>query len=312
MRVMEAERPGGPEVLRHAERAVPEPGPTEVLVRVRAAGLNPVDWKTRAGGGLAGLLGPAPWVLGWDVAGEVAAIGGGVTRFAVGDAVFGMPRFPHAAGAYGEFVAAPSRQFAHAPSAVGVVEAAALPLAALTVWQALIEAAALEKGQRVLVHAAAGGVGHLAVQLAKWRGAHVIGTASAGKHARLRELGVDEPVDYRERPFEEQVRDVDVVFDLVGGECTARSLAVLRAGGVLVCLPSTTGLPPADELERRGVRGIAPLVEPDGHALERIAALVDEGALRVDVAATAPLDRIADLHRLGEEGRTAGKLVAEV
>jgi len=305
MQVMEVAHPGGPEVLQLVRRPVPEPAPTEVLVRVRAAGLNPVDWKTRAGGGVSGLLGAGPWVLGWDVAGEVVALGGGVTRFAVGDRVFGMPRFPHEGGGYGEYVTAPSRQFARIPDGLDDIAAAGLPLAGLTALQGF-DASGLEKGQRVLVHAAAGGVGHLAVQLAKAAGAYVIGTASAGKHEFVRGLGADEVIDYRERPFEEQVRDVDVVFDAVGGDVTQRSLAVLREGGVLVTIPGGE-LPTAP-----GIRSFWLLVEPDGAGMERLAALVTEGALRVVVADTAPLAKVAQLHEVGEQGRTVGKLVVTV
>jgi len=305
MRVMEVARPGGPEVLQAAQRPAPEPEPTEVLVRVRAAGLNPVDWKTRAGGGLSGLLGAGPWVLGWDVAGEVVALGGGVTRFAVGDRVFGMPRFPHEGGGYGEYVTAPSRHFARIPDGLDDVAAAGLPLAGLTALQSF-DAAGLEKGQRVLVHAAAGGVGHVAVQLAKARGAYVIGTASAAKHAFVLGLGADEVLDYRARPFEEQVRDVDIVFDAVGGDVTRRSVGVLREGGVLATIPG------GDLPDAPGIRAFWLLVEPDGTGLERLAALVAEGALRVEVAETAPLVDVARLHEVGEQGRTTGKLVLTV
>src|SRR6185312_1255705 len=197
-----------------------------------------VDWKTRAGTGVAAVLGPPPFTVGWDVAGTVDAVGPGVTRFAVGDAVFGMPWFPRAAGAYAEFVTAPSRHFAHRPAGLSEVEAGALPLAGLTAWQSLVDVAHVRPGERVLVHAAAGGVGHLAVQIAKARGAHVIGTASAGKHDLLRSLGADELIDHRAQRFEEVVEPVDLVYDLVGGEVAQRSLDVLRPDGLMICLPS--------------------------------------------------------------------------
>ena len=181
MRIVTQRTTGGPEVLEIGRAPVPEPLPTEIRVRVAAAGVNPVDWKTRAGGGMATVIGPPPFTVGWDVAGTVDAVGVGVTRFAVGDAVFGMPWFPRAAGAYAEFVTAPSRHFAHRPAGLSEVEAAGLPLAGLTAWQCLVDIADVRPGQRVLVHAAAGGVGHLAVQIAKARGAYVIGTASRGQ-----------------------------------------------------------------------------------------------------------------------------------
>jgi len=186
---------GGPQVLRLEQVPRPRPLPTEVLVRVHAAGVNPVDWKTRAGSGMAGVVGEPPFVLGWDVSGVVEQVGYGVTTLAPGDEVYGMPWFPRAAGGYAEYVTAPSRQFARKPSTVGHAQAAAVPLAALTAWQVLVDTARVEPGQRVLIHAAAGGVGHFAVQLAKHLGARVIGTASARHHDWLTGLGADELVD---------------------------------------------------------------------------------------------------------------------
>src|SRR5262245_61551146 len=180
MRVVRQLVLGGPEVLEVVEAPRPEPGPTEVLVRVGAAGVNPVDWKLRAAGGF---LGEPPFTVGWDVAGVVEEVGYGVTRFAEGDRVFGMPRFPREAAAYAEYVVSPSRQLARTPDELSDVEAAALPLAGLTAWQALVETAGVGAGDRVLVLGAAGGVGHLAVQIAKARGAYVVGTARAEKHA---------------------------------------------------------------------------------------------------------------------------------
>ena len=218
MRAITQQALGGPEVLELVDLPQPEPTPTEVLVRVAAAGVNPVDWKVRLRGGL---LGEPPFTVGWDVAGTVEALGFGVTRFAVGDRVFGMPRFPREAAAYAEYVTSPSRQLARIPEGLSDVEAAALPLAGLTAWQALVETADVQPGQRVLVLGAAGGVGHLAVQIAKARGAYVIGTARSAKHGFLAELGADEAVDYSLGPVEEAVGDVDVVLDLVGSEATA-------------------------------------------------------------------------------------------
>jgi NADPH:quinone reductase-like Zn-dependent oxidoreductase len=300
---------GGPEVLELGEAPIPEPLPTEVRVRVAAAGVNPVDWKTRSGGGMAAVLGPPPFTVGWDVAGAVDAVGAGVTRFAVGDEVFGMPWFPRQAGAYAEYVTAPSRHFARRPAGLSAVEAGALPLAGLTAWQCLVDVAAVRPGQRVLVHAAAGGVGHLAVQIAKARGAHVIGTASAGKHELLAALGVDQAVDYGTVAFEEVVEPIDVVYDLIGGEVAQRSLDVLRPDGLMICLPSAAAAPAMAAAADRGLRATGMLVEPDGDGLESLAALVDEGGLRVLVAETFALQGAADAHRLGERGRTTGKIV---
>ncbi|MFC8292157.1 NADP-dependent oxidoreductase [Streptomyces sp. NPDC057242] len=306
MRAVVVERWGGPENL--VERDVERPGPglNEVLVRVHAAGVNPVDWKTRASGALIG-WGAVP-AVGWDVSGTVEAVGPGVGHLRPGDEVFGMPLFPRQAGAYAEYVVAPARHLAPKPASLTHVEAAALPLAGLTAWQALVDAADVRPGERVLVHAAAGGVGHLAVQIAKARGAHVIGTASAAKHALVRELGADEVVDYREVRFEDVLRDVDVVLDGIGGETAERSLKVLRPGGRLITLPGPDDVPAAPE----GVRAVWVLVEPDHLGLRELAALVERGELRPVADTVLPLAEAAKAHAIGEEGRTTGKIVLTV
>ncbi|WP_026416247.1 NADP-dependent oxidoreductase [Actinomadura oligospora] len=312
MRAVSQDEPGGPEVLKIVETARPEPGAGEVLVRVHAAGINPVDWKTRSRGRLHDGTRP-PFTLGWDVSGVVEAVGYGVALFAPGDEVFGMPRFPDPAGAYAEYVTAPARHFARKPAKLDHVHAAALPLAALTAWQALVDTADVRPGERVLIHAAAGGVGHLAVQIAKARGAHVIGTASAAKHDFLRDLGADELVDYRESDFAEVVRDVDVVLETMGGDYPARSLRTLRPGtGRLVSILPLDASWPAAEAEAEGVRAGFVLVEPDHQGLREIAALVDDGRLRARVQDVFPLEKAAEAHRSGETGRTAGKIVLSV
>ncbi|GAB7187020.1 NADP-dependent oxidoreductase [Kitasatospora sp. Ki12] len=306
MRAVVVEQWGGPENLVEREVERPEPGLNEVLVRVHAAGVNPVDWKTRAGGALIE-WGDVP-AVGWDVSGTVEAVGPGVGLFRPGDEVFGMPLFPRQAGGYAEYVVAPARHLARKPAGLTHVEAAALPLAALTAWQALVDTADLRPGERVLVHAAAGGVGHLAVQIAKARGAYVIGTASAGKHDLLRELGADEVIDYRSVRFEDAVADVDVVLDGLGGETAERSLRVLRPGGHLITLPGPDDVPAAPA----GVRALWVLVEPDHLGLREIAALADRGALRPVVETVLPLSQAARAHELGERGRTTGKIVLAV
>lgn len=264
---------------------------------------------------MAGVLGAPPFVLGWDVSGVVEKVGFGVTTLKEGDEVYGMPWFPRAAGAYAEYVTAPARQFARKPSTAGHEQAAALPLAALTAWQALVDTAQVKAGQRVLIHAAAGGVGHLAVQFAKHLGAHVIGTARAGGHDWLTKLGVDEAVDYTEVRFEDVVSDVDVVIDLVGDvhdDTSTRSLEVLRPGGLLVAIPAGVSPELAAAAEARGVRVSPFLVEPDGPALTRIAELIDSGDVVVEVAETFPLEQVAAAHERGESNRTRGKLVLRV
>ncbi|MFE2415936.1 NADP-dependent oxidoreductase [Streptomyces hokutonensis] len=309
MRVITQHVLGGPEVLEVAEVERPAPRANEILIRVRAAGLNPTDWKHRETGGF---LGEPPFVLGWDVSGVVEAVGVGVARFQPGDEVFGMLSYPWGHGSHAEYVAAPARAFVHKPAAVDHVQAGALPLVALTAWQALVENADVRPGQRVLVHAAAGGVGHVAVQIAKARGAYVIGTASAGKHEFLRELGVDEAIDYHETDFAEAVKDVDVVLDTLGGETGLKSLRVLRPGGVVVSIiPIGTAEFP-EEAERLGVRAVRMLVDADRADMEAIAELVEAGKLRPTIAGAFPLAEAAEAHRLGGTGRTSGKLVLTV
>jgi NADPH:quinone reductase-like Zn-dependent oxidoreductase len=300
---------GGPEVLELADVPRPEPGPTEVLVRVAAAGVNPVDWKTRLRGGF---LGEPPFTVGWDVAGVVESLGFGVTRFEPGDRVFGMPRFPAEAAAYAEYVTSPSRQLARIPEGLGDVEAAALPLAGLTGWQALVETADVRHGDRVLILAAAGGVGHMAVQIAKHRGAYVIGTARSAKHAFLASLGADEVVDYTTAAVEERVRDADVLLDLVGGETVAHALGAVRDGGLCVTIASGAGVGALRERGGGRVRVAGMLVEPDRAGMEAIAALAAEGALRAHVAQTFPLAEAGRAHELSETGRMQGKIVLTV
>ncbi|MEU4354291.1 NADP-dependent oxidoreductase [Streptomyces virginiae] len=306
MRAIVVNEWGGPGNLVEREIERPEPGLGEVLVRVHAAGVNPVDWKTRASGALIA-WGETP-IVGWDVSGTVEAVGPGVTLYAPGDEVYGMPHFPRQAGGYAEYVAAPARHFARKPASLDHVQAAALPLAALTAWQALVDTAGITAGQRVLVHAAAGGVGHLAVQIAKARGAYVIGTASAAKHDVLRELGADELIDYRSVDFAEAVSDVDVVLDALGGETAERSLKVLKPGGHLVSLPGPDSVP----ADADGVNASWVLVDPDLKGLEAIADLADKGLLKPLVETVLPLAQAARAHEIGEQGRTTGKIVLTV
>jgi NADPH:quinone reductase-like Zn-dependent oxidoreductase len=315
MRAVVQDTFGGPQVLRVERMPRPEPLPTEVLVRVHAAGVNPVDWKTRSGSGMAGVLGQPPFILGWDVSGVVEAVGFGVTTLAVGDEVYGMPWFPRAAGAYAEYVTAPARQFARKPVTATHEQAAAVPLAALTAWQALVDTAGVRPGRRVLVHAAAGGVGHLAVQFARHLGAHVVATASAGRHAWLKELGADETIDYTAVRFEKVTDPIDVVIDLVGDahdDTSHRSLRVLRPGGLLVAVPAGVSPELAEAAAAAGVRATPFLVEPDGPALTRIAELIDAGQVRVEVEEVFPLEQAAAAHARSESGRTRGKLVLRV
>ena len=292
---------GGPDVLGVEEVPRPEPGPTEVLVRVAAAGVNPVDWKVRAGGGL---LGEPPFTLGWDVAGVVEEVGIGVTWLSPGDRVFGMPRFPKEAACYAEYVVSPSRQLTRIPDGLSDIEAAAIPLAGLTAWQALVDTAGVGERSRVLVLGAAGGVGHFAVQIAKSRRAWVVGTSSAEKHGFLAGLGIDEALDKDDAI---PVRDVDVVFDTVGGETGLGALPALRDSGLLVTVSASAAGALREAADGR-VRVDAILVEPDRAGLEGLAA----AGLRPHIEHTFPLEEAGRAHELGERGRTRGKIVLTI
>ncbi|GHC80681.1 NADPH:quinone reductase [Nocardiopsis terrae] len=309
MRAISQDTHGGPEVLHEVRVPRPAPGPSQILVSVRAAGVNPTDWKHRASGLFLNRL---PLVLGWDVSGVVESVGYGVTLFKPGDEVFGMLPYPHGVGSHAEYALGPARAFTHKPASVDHVQAGALPLVSLTAYQALVDTARLRAGQRVLVHAAAGGVGHVAVQIAKSLGAYVIGTASEPKHALLRELGADEVIDYRTTDFTEATGDIDVVLDPLSGETRTRSLEVLRPGGTLVSL--LPGQDPQEEARARslGVRVETLLVEADHQGMNAIAGLVGRGELRAHVETVLPLAEAAKAHALGETDRTTGKIVLTV
>jgi len=309
---------GGPEQLCCEDVPIPEPGPQEVLVRVHAAGVNPADRQIRAG--LRHKLEkPFALTLGFEVSGIVEKCGADVTELAMGDEVYGM--LGALAGGYAEYAVVAAASLGRKPKTLDHVQAAALPVAALTAWDALFAVGGLVAGQTVLVHAAAGGVGHVAVQLATWRGAQVIGTASAQNEPFLRGLGVDEFINYRTTIFESVVRDVDVVLDAIpreaddatdtlARETIARSWAVLRDGGIQVSICAHPK--PGPEHLARGLRGAYAGAKPRGDLLNRIAGLVDEGKLRPDVGAVLPLREARRAHELIQTGHTRGKIVLRI
>ena len=311
MRAVRVHRYGGPEVMVVEDAPRPEAGAGELLVRVMAAGVNPVDWKTRKGQGAAKRWegDRFPLILGWDVSGVVEAVGPGVEDFGPGDEVFGLVRFPEPGGCYAQFTAVPSAQVVAKPAVLDHAHAAALPLVALTAWQALFDTARLEATETVLVHAAAGGVGHVAVQLAKGKGARVVGTASAANHDLVRSLGADHVVDYSTTRFEDEVGSVDVVVDPVGGDTLDRSFAVLARGGRLVSLVAD---PDADRARQREVEATRILVHPDAAQLAQVADLVESGLLLPVVGAQMSLADAAGAHELGETGHSRGKIVLVV
>jgi len=306
MRALVTHQWGDPEELRLEEVPRPEAGDGQLLVRVLAAGINPVDWKTRRNGGLMKSRGvEPPVILGWDISGVVEEVGPGVDGFAVGDEVFGLVGFPKAVGGYAEYAAVSAGDVARKPANISHEEAASLPLVALTAHQAF-ELAGLSEGQLVLIHAASGGVGSIAVQLAKARGARVAGTAGPTNQDFLRELGVDIPIDYTSTDFAQALSDVDVVLESQGGDVRQRSWGVLRPGGIMV---SILGPLPQEDAEAHGVRGVHMLVHPDGAQMQYIADLVARGAVRPVVQEVYPFARAADAHRAAESGHTRGKLV---
>jgi len=267
---------GGPEVLVYEDAPRPHPDVGEVLVRVHAAGINPVDWKIREGHLKEMLHHTFPLVLGWDLSGVVEALGSGITRLKVGDEVFSRPDITRD-GAYAEFIVIKESEVALKPKSVDHLHAAVMPLAGLTAWQTLFDAAGLSAGQRVLIHAAAGGVGHIAVQLAKWKGAHVVGTAAARNHDFLRQLGVDQVIDYDTERFEDVVQPVDVVLDTLGGDIQTRSWKVVKRGGILV---SVANPPSAEVAAAHGARQAFVFTQPNAAQLAEIAKLADAEKLR--------------------------------
>ncbi|MGB2131083.1 MAG: NADP-dependent oxidoreductase [Marinobacterium sp.] len=300
---------GGPEQLRLEEAECPAPGPGEVLIRNRAAGVNPIDWKTCSGGGVSSSIESLPFCPGWEFAGTVEACGEGVEPFRCGDEVLGFIRFPNPAGCYAEYLIAPAEQLSLRPGALDPVTAAGLGLAGLTAWQALFEAGQLKAGQTVLILAAAGGVGHLAAQLAKWKGAYVIGTASAGNKGFLQSLGCDDVIDYSRQQVENLIHDADLIIDGVGGEAAIRALSCLNPHGTMVTLPSVTAAEVIAAGEAKGLRVSGLRVHPNATQLHELAMLASSGKVMLNVADNLPLEQAAEAHRRSAQGHTRGKLV---
>lgn len=305
MKAVRIHNQGGPDVLQYEEAPRPMMGTEEVLIRVHAAAVNPLDWKLRANY-FSDWQPTFPVILGCDVAGVIEAVGANVQNFTIGDEVYAAPDL----GGYAEYVAVPAAEVAHKPRTLDYIQAAALPIATLTAWQTLFDEAQLGKGQTVLIHGAAGGVGSMAVQLAKWRGAQVIGTASAHNLAFLRELGADRVIDYPTTRFETLVQGVDVVLDTVGGETLDRSWTTLKPGGMLVSIADDPS--PAMAAAHGVQQRLVILQSPGGQSLAEIARLVDAGQLKPIVSTVLPLQEAGQAHRLIESRHTRGKIVLQV
>lgn len=305
---------GAPNVLQLREGPSLVPGPDQLLLAVEYAGVNPIDAKTRAGLGWAAEQNrdKLPWTPGYDMAGRVLALGEAVSGWAVGDRVCGMLGFPLAGGAYASQALARAEELVRIPPSLDDACAAGLPLAGLTAWQALFEHGRLQAGETVLISAAAGGVGHLAVQLAKQAGARVLACASSCNHAFLLALGADDVVDYHGNGLESLAGQPDLVLDLVGGDSGLQALSLVKAGGRLVTVPTLT----AAAIEARGaslgVQVVRMLVHADQGQLARLVAACEHGTLRVEVSQVFPLSQGADAHMAIETGHTRGKLVLRI
>lgn len=296
---------GESDVLTLEAIAQPEPQPNEVLIRVQAAGVNPLDWKIRAGYMKEIFPMPLPFTPGMDVAGIVEAIGADVKALQVGQEVYGELRM----GAYAQFATAPQDAIALKPKTLDFVEAASVPMVAMTAYQGLFDHADLKPGQTVLIHAASGGVGMFAVQFAKSKGAHVIGTASAANAEFVQSLGADQVIDYNATPFEQVVENVDVVLDTLGGDTQARSYSVVKPGGILV---STAAPPDAQKAEERGIRAEMMNMKPSTSLLEEIASLLDSGQVKTIVAQTFSLSEARQAQELSQGGHVRGKIVLQI
>jgi NADPH:quinone reductase-like Zn-dependent oxidoreductase len=299
---------GGPEVLKYEAAPRPEPGKGEVLIRVHAAGVNPIDWKVREGQMKDFWPHKFPLILGWDLSGVVEELGKGGSRFKIGDEVYSLPD-PTRNGAYAEYIVVRESELALKPNSLHHIRAAAVPLAALTAWQSLFDTAQLQPGQRVLIHAGSGGVGHFAVQLAKWKGAYVFATASTKNQDLLRKLGVDEPIDYTRKRFEDIARKIDVVLDTLGDETQERSWSVLKKGGNLVSLVQP---PPEEKAKELGVRAALLGAQANGEQLAEIAKIIDSGKLTPVINRILPLNEVRRAHELSQSGHTHGKIVLRV
>jgi len=299
---------GGRDILQYEDCPLPDIVDDEVLIKVVATAINPVDWKIREGYLQEMIPYEFPLTLGWDLSGIVEKTGKNVTSLNIGDSVYSRPELTRN-GAYAEYIAVKYNEVAIKPATVSFAEAASLPLAGITAWEAVINSGEIKKGQSILIHAASGGVGSLAVQLAKWKGAYVFATSSGKNSAFVRSLGADEVIDYRSVRFQDVVRDVDVVFDTIGGDVQQASWSVLKQGGILV---SVVQPPEEERAKEAGAVGKFVFIQPNAGILRELASLIDSGVIRPVVGAEFSLQEISKAHELSESGRALGKIVIHV
>ena len=308
MKAIVVNNPGDVSQLEFQEIARPILQTGEVLVQVKAISINPVDVKSRAGKGVYGRIkDQSPLILGWDISGVVTE--SKVEQFKTGDEVFGMVNFPGHGKAYAEYVAAAASQLALKPANISHEEAAASTLAALTAYQAMVHNANVQAGQKVLVHAAAGGVGHFAVQLAKYLGAHVTGTSSARNKDFILNLGADEHIDYTTYDWASHPEEFDFVLDGVGGETIDKSLLVTKRGGTIISIPTGLNEAVAEKAKAKGVNGYFMLVQSNGSDMQQVAALLEKGIWKAHVSIAYPFEQMGSAHLQVESGRTVGKVV---
>jgi NADPH:quinone reductase-like Zn-dependent oxidoreductase len=290
--------------LRYADVADPIVNDDDILIRVIGSAVNPIDWKIRAGHMKDLIPFQMPFIPGWDVSGVVESIGNSVSSFSIGDSVYARPDITRA-GTYAELISVRESEVARKPRTISHIEAGVLPLAGITAWEAIVTVGQVSEGQRVLIHAASGGVGSLAVQIAKARGAYVIGTASGKNRELVESLGVDEFVDYTAQPFQDTAKDMDLVFDTIGGSTQDDSWSTIKPNGMLVSITST----PSDDIARQhGVRSAFVFIGPNAAALNELTALIERGSLRPIVGAEFALPDIRRAHELSETGRATGKI----
>ncbi|HTN06863.1 NADP-dependent oxidoreductase [Agriterribacter sp.] len=310
MKALVLQEPGGSQNLVLKELPIPAITDEAVLIAVKSLSINPVDVKTRSGKALYNALKEdKPLILGWDISGVVAEAGNGVTAFKKGDEVFGMVNFPGHGKAYAEYAAAPAAHLTIKPSNISHNEAAAASLAALTAWQAMKAFTTIQRGQKVLVHAAGGGVGHYAVQMAKYFGAWVAGTASAANRDFVLNIGADEHIDYNAAPLNEQVSDIDFVLDTLGGESIDRSLEVMKKGATIVSIPSGLNEAVTVKAGAKGMQGYSFMVKSAGSDMKAIASLLQQGIIQSHVSHIFSFVDMAKAHAQIETGRTRGKVV---
>ncbi|RZM18027.1 MAG: NADP-dependent oxidoreductase [Pedobacter sp.] len=313
MKAIIIEQAGDVNELIYKEIEIPIPREDEVLIKVKAISINPVDVKTRAGKGVFGRIKlENPLIIGWDISGVIENVGPAVKKFKIGDEVFGMVNFPGHGQAYAEYVAAPETHLAIKPGNISFEEAAASTLVALTAWQALVKNAKVKSGQKVLIHAAAGGVGHIAVQIAKYLGAVVTGTSSAKNKDFVLSLGADANIDYHNYDWGNHPEEFDFVLDTIGGENIDHSILVTKKGGSIISIPTGLNEAVTEKAKEKDINGYFILVQSNGEDMQQLASLLEQGTIKPFVSQIFPFEDMKLAHLQQETGRTVGKIVITI